>query len=197
VNPASHLLVGWAVANAAALERRDRAIVTLAGVVPDVDGLGLLADFARHGGNGDPTWYWALHHQLAHNFTAALVFSAAAFAFARRRVATAALAFLAFHLHLLGDLAGSRGPDGYQWPIAYLEPFSDAWQLTWSGQWLLNGWQNLGLTALLLAWTLLLAWRDGRSPLELVSPRADRAFVRALRLRFGEPGAKPPPENRA
>ena len=44
MNPISHLLTGWVVANTADLTARDRALVTLAGVVPDIDGLGVIAE---------------------------------------------------------------------------------------------------------------------------------------------------------
>ena len=44
MNPVSHLLTGWVVANTVDLKARDRALVTLAGVVPDIDGLGLVAE---------------------------------------------------------------------------------------------------------------------------------------------------------
>jgi len=196
MNPVTHLLVGWTVANSASLERRDRGIVTIAGVLPDIDGLGIAVDLARNHADGDLTWWWTFHHNLAHNLTAAVLYSTVAFCVATRRFATAGLAFLAFHLHLLGDVAGSRGPDGYQWPIAYLNPFSNAWQLTWSGQWELSAWPNFAITALLLAWTLRIARRDGRSPLELVSLRADRAFTRTLRQRFGDPETLPVHERR-
>jgi hypothetical protein len=192
VNPATHGLVGWAVANTTPLGRRDRAIVTIAGVAPDVDGLGILVDFARNDGQLD--WWWALHHPLAHNLTAALLYAAIAFGLASRRLATATLAFVAYHLHLLGDLVGSRAPDGYPYPIPYLNPWNDAVQLTWSGQWGLNAWPNVLITAGLLAWTFRFAWRRGRSPLEIVSPRADGAFTRALRRRFGQPGRRPETE---
>ena len=40
MNPVSHLLTGWVVANTVDLKARDRALVTLAGVVADIDGLG-------------------------------------------------------------------------------------------------------------------------------------------------------------
>lgn len=189
MNPLTHLLVGWTVANSASLERRDRGIVTIAGVIPDVDGLGILIDLARNNGDGDLTWWWALHHNLAHNLTTAMLYSVAAIFLARRRFATAGLAFLAFHLHLLGDLAGSRGPDGYQWPISYLRPFSDAWQLTWRGQWELSAWPNIAITLLLLGWTLRIARLRGHSPIGIVSPRADRSFTRTLRKAFGDPEA--------
>ena len=42
----THALTGWLVANGANLERRDRAIVTIASVIPDIDGAGIDADLA-------------------------------------------------------------------------------------------------------------------------------------------------------
>jgi len=46
MNPVTHFLTGWLIANVDELERRDRAIVTLAAVIPDVDGLGILTSIA-------------------------------------------------------------------------------------------------------------------------------------------------------
>ena len=97
------------------------------------------------------------------------------------------MAFISFHLHLLGDVIGARGPDGYQWPIPYWWPFSDRWQWSWDGQWALNAWQNFAITIPLLIFAIWLAWKAGRSPLEIVSERANAAFVTALRGRFGIP----------
>ena len=97
---------------------------------------------------------------------------------------TALLVFLSFHLHLLCDFVGARGPDGYQWPIPYFKPFSSAAQLAWHGQWALNGWQNFVITGALLTVTLWIAWRFATSPLELVSESANRAFVLTLRQRL-------------
>jgi hypothetical protein len=93
---------------------------------------------------------------------------------------TALLVFISFHLHLLCDLIGARGPDGDQWPIPYLKPFSNAVQLTWHGQWALNAWQNFVITGLLLLATFWIAWRYGSSPVELVSGRLNRMVVQAL-----------------
>ncbi len=95
------------------------------------------------------------------------------------------LACVSFHLHLLCDLVGARGPDGEQWPVPYLLPFSNTWQLTWSGQWALNAWPNFLFTASLIALALWLAVKRGFSPLEMLSSRADAAVVAALRGRFG------------
>ena len=106
------------------------------------------------------------------------------FRLATKRWTTALLVFVSFHLHLLGDVLGARGPDGHQWPIPYLLPFSRAWQWTWSGQWALNAWPNFLITGAALALSFYLAWKRGVSPLELISSKADQAFVYALRRRF-------------
>ena len=97
---------------------------------------------------------------------------------------TALLVFISFHLHLLCDLIGARGPDGDQWPIPYLKPFSNAVQLTWHGQWALNAWQNFVVTGLLLLATFWIAWRYGSSPVELASERWNRRLVQVLRARL-------------
>jgi hypothetical protein len=183
VNPVTHLLMGWAVAEPILETRRDRVLVALAGIAPDIDGAGILADLAR-GVHPSAGLYAAFHHVLAHNFVAGVAVAAAVFALARRRVACTALALVAFHLHLLGDLVGSAGPGGFVWTLTYLYPFS-LQSFGWEGQWELNAWPNLLITALLLVAAGAAAVRRGRSPLELVSRRADAVLVAALRRRFG------------
>jgi hypothetical protein len=187
VNPITHFLVGWSIANSCELNRRERAAVSLSAVVPDLDGLGVVVDFATRT-SSNPTELWgAYHHVLGHNFAVGVLASAVSFSIATRRWLCAVLAFLSFHLHILGDIVGGRGPDGDQWPIPYLAPLSDAWQLSWSGQWELNAWPNIVLTIGLLALTFYLACRRRFSPLELISERADSAFVATLRRRFRDP----------
>ena len=183
----THFFAGWLVGVAPGLSPRERALVASAGVAPDLDGLGIIAEAATANSAHPLPWYSLYHHNLGHNLGFALVVTAFAFALARRRVLTAALVFAAFHLHLLCDLAGSRGTDGEQWPIPYLMPFSRAAQLTWSGQWTLGAWQNTVITAFLLAATVVAAWWWGRSPLGLFSPRADAVFVTTLRARVPPP----------
>jgi len=161
MSPVTHFLLGWVTANAAKLNRRERAMVTIAGVIPDADGFGLVAEIATRDSAHPLMWWSEYHHVLGHNIGFCLLVTAAGYAFATRRWLTASLVFLSFHLHLLGDLVGARGPDGEQWPIPYLSPFSAAWQWTWSGQWALNGWPNLVITAAMVATTLWLAWRRG------------------------------------
>jgi len=187
MHPISHLLLGWTLANTLELSKRDRMLVTLAGVIPDLDGLGVLVDLATEGTAHATDLYGTYHHVLAHNLGFGLFLTLVTAFMARRRLTTTLLVAVSFHLHLLGDLVGSRGPDGYQWPIPYLRPFSDAWEWSWRHQWGLKAWPNVTITLLLLGLTLYWAWKRQRSPLELVSAKADAALARTLRIRFGEP----------
>jgi hypothetical protein len=51
MSPVTHFLVGWVVANAGGLDRRDRTIVTMAGVIPDIDGVGVIAEYLTREGS--------------------------------------------------------------------------------------------------------------------------------------------------
>ncbi len=187
MSPITHLLTSWVIANSANLSRRDRALVTLSGVLPDLDGLGIIAEIATENSSHILPWWSKYHHVLCHNLGFGLVITVAVFLASVRRWMSAFVVLLVFHLHLIGDLVGAKGPDGYQWPIPYLLPFSDRWQWVWDGQWELNAWPNMMLTALLLAVTFYLAWKRGYSPLEIISQRIDSAFVSTLRNKFGQP----------
>jgi hypothetical protein len=177
--------MGWAVANSSpTLPKRDRALVTWASVVPDVDGLGLVADLLTRHTAHPLSWWGDYHHVVGHNLGFAVGVGVLAALLAKEKRKTTLLVLLSFHLHLVADLMGARGPDGDQWPIPYLLPFSNRWQWTWSGQWALNAWPNFVLTALLMTLALWLAWKRGYSPLELFSAKADGALVGAIRNRF-------------
>ena len=187
MNPITHALSGWCLA--ALLPRagrRERFLITAAAVAPDLDGLGIIAELATRDSPRPLLWWTEYHHVLCHNLAFITAFACAA-ALSSRSLRILVLAFVGGHLHLLGDLVGSRGPDDYQWPIPYLAPFLDDILLAWSGQWQLNAWQNVAITMVLLTATLWFAWRDGESPLVFISPRADAFFVAALRARFGQP----------
>ena len=185
MSPITHFLMGWAVANLVpALGKRDRALVTWASVVPDIDGLGIVAERLTRNSSHPLNWWSDYHHVLGHNLGFALIVAAIAAILAKQKVKTTLLVLFSFHLHLLGDLMGARGPDGDQWPIPYLLPFSKQVELPWSGQWALNAWPNFVITAALVGITFMLARQRGFSPLEMASVRADAALVRALRARF-------------
>src|SRR5260370_9763631 len=170
MSPVTHFLAGWVVAGATSLRRREKAAVVFAAVAPDLDGLGDISELFPRTSAHAVLWFSKYPHAL-HTLAFALVVTLAAFLLSvtanfrfgpniqghfipSRPRTTALLAFLSFHLHLLCDLAGSRGPDGDSWPIPYLRPFSSALHLTWQGQWPLNGWQNFAITGALLVATL-------------------------------------------
>ena len=187
MSPVTHFLTGWVFANCARLDRWDRALVTLASVVPDIDGLGIVPELLTRNSSHPLLWFSFYHHSL-HTLAFALVIAAVSFALGHQRWKTGLLVFVSFHLHLLEDIAGSRGPDGDQWPIPYLKPFSLRLDLTWHGQWALNAWPNVAITmALLLRPCGWLGWR-GFSPLEMMSEKADAIFIAALRQRFPRRG---------
>jgi len=184
MNPVTHFLAGWLIANVNHLERRDRALVTLAAIIPDVDGLGILSDIAVKDQGTDLAFYGQYHHVLAHNLFFGLLLAASGYFLSKKKGLTTFLVFLGFHIHLLGDLLSGRGPDGTIWTISYLFPVLTAVQFSWSGQWELNAWPNVVITAIALLLMLYLAWRRGYSPVNIFSVKADGAVVAALRSRF-------------
>jgi len=105
------------------------------------------------------TWWSDYHHVLGYKVGSGLVVKLFTCWLANRRSVATLLALAAFHLRLLCDLFGSRGPDEYQWPIPYLLPFPTV--------------------------SFFLAWGRGYSPLECISKSTNAAFVAALKKRFG------------
>jgi inner membrane protein len=182
VSPVTHFLFGWVAFERLFPTRRDKAIVALAGIAPDLDGLGMVVDLANRALHRPETaYYHEFHRLLSHGLPAAVV-AVLAFALGRRRLSVALATFAAVHLHLLCDLAGSRGSDpGDLWPIHYLEPLAREPVFAWVHQWPLVGWQNLAITAALMFVTMRRAARLGHSPVGLASERADAVFVGVLR----------------
>ncbi|MBN1625579.1 MAG: metal-dependent hydrolase [Deltaproteobacteria bacterium] len=188
MSPITHFLTGWLVANTSKAGKRERMLITIAGIIPDVDGFVIIGDFLTRNSN-HPLHLWGdFHHVLAHNLGFAILVTIVGYLLAKKRkITTAFLVWISFHIHLLGDILGGRGPEGYQWPIPYLLPFSNSWQLAWKGQWALNAWPNFIITGVALFFTLFLAWKRGFSPLEMISCKADKLFIKTLHKRFGEP----------
>jgi inner membrane protein len=170
MHPSSHLIVSWLVGRHLS-ERRYCCLVTYAGVLPDLDGLSLLAGVDAYG-------QW--HHVLTHGVLGASLVAACTAALAKDRVRVCQLAFLAFHLHLLCDFFGS----GYSWGITYWYPFS-AQEYLAPIRWDLNAWPNVLATGVALALSGWMAVRHGHSVAETVLPtRWDTIIVATLRNRF-------------
>jgi hypothetical protein len=191
MSPVTHFLTGWLVANTTKLKKRERILITMAGVIPDIDGLVIIVDFFTRNSERPLHLWGKFHHVLSHNIGFAIVVTIVSYFLAKnRKIITAILVWISFHLHLLGDLVGARGPEGYHWPVPYLLPFSNNWQLAWKGQWALNAWPNFIITGVALCCTFFLAWKRNFSPLEMISPKADKLFTNTLHKRFGEPSLK-------
>jgi membrane-bound metal-dependent hydrolase YbcI (DUF457 family) len=166
----THLAISWLIGQSLS-ERRDRRLVTWAGVVPDLDALSLLAGASA---------FSRFHHSVTHGIVAATVVTVACAAFARSRLRTAAFALVAFHVHLLCDLLGS----GVDWSIAYFWPFSSREFVTPYG-WPLASWQNALITVVALFCIGWIGVTRGRTFTETFLPaKADQAVVAVLRRRF-------------
>jgi hypothetical protein len=177
VHVQTHILSGWcAGCLVGRFTSRERLFCMLAASLPDVDGLSILA------GQGV---YWDYHHTLGHNLAFGVLLPLVLAGFSTQRL-LGFVAYLAlFHLHLVLDYFGS-GPG---WGIPYLWPF-DGRLWMWRDAWPFYSWQNITTAFALVAWTLVIARRLGRTPLESLMPRLDRQLVGYLRPR----GATPAPD---
>lgn len=179
MNPITHFLISWNTAALAGAAKRDRMLITLGGLLPDIDALGIIVDVVSP---SEDAWryYHEYHHQLTHNITTAVVGSIAVLLMAKKKLFTALVFFGVFNLHLLCDLVGARGPRaGDIWTVPYLVPFSSM-NLSWQDQWPLNGWQNFAITIIMFVVVFIIAWKKGFSPLELFSAKADKLFVQTV-----------------
>jgi hypothetical protein len=131
----------------------------------------------------EPTffYYQKYHHFVSHGAPAALLTAAVLACFARRPVRVAVWALVVFHLHLLCDLIGSRGPGpGDLWPIFYFSPFRLQPMWMWQGQWPLDGWQNRVITVALFFWALWISSGRKDSFVGVFNRRLDGVFLGVL-----------------
>jgi len=126
-------------------------------------------------------YYQTYHHLLMHGWPAAMVVSILFALYAQQRPRVWLLCLLTFHLHLLCDYFGSRGPTvGDSWPICYSEPLFRHPIWFCRHQWKLDGWQNQSIFVVLFLTSLWVATQKGFSLVEAVSSRADKQFVGVL-----------------
>ena len=183
MNPETHLLASWVIGAKGTDNARDCRLVALAGILPDADGLGLIVDGLTRALGWKKTFlYEHYHHFLLHGIFGAILITLLLTCFAHRKWRAALLALLVFHLHLVCDLIGSRGPDPVDlWPLFYFGPFTKDPIWLWKGQWPLDAWPNRLLTVWLFAWALWLALPRGYSFVGVFSKRLDEVFVAVLR----------------
>jgi hypothetical protein len=144
----THIGLSWIVASLRARSARDRWLITLAGVLPDFDGVGIL---------WSQDAYVAAHRAVGHGLVFVLAWVALTLALADERGTAAMLGLLSFHLHLVLDLVGTGGL-----PIRYFWPLSE-WGWSYAGRWTLASWPNAVVMTLTLLGVLWVGWRTSRS----------------------------------
>lgn len=163
----THVMSGWCAGNLVRLTPRERFGCMLAASLADLDGLGYFVSAEM---------YWQYHHKLTHNMLFGLALAGVLTFLSTHRL-KAFLVFLGlFHLHLVLDYFGS-GPG---WEIAYPWPFS-AWTIENRHAWPFYSWQNISVGFAFLAWMIVIAIRQGRTPLEVMMPKLDAQLVAKLR----------------
>ena len=170
--------MGWGISQPLS-ERRDRILVTVAAIAPDIDGVTLF---------GGVDLYHEYHHTFGHNIFLAVIFAIACVPTSREKKKIFLLALLSFHSHLIADLLGS----GADWGIFYLWPFS-RYEITSFPpfQWELHSWQNIVTTILLILGMYVFSLKKGRTIAEVFSLRLDAEVVKTFRKWAGKDSARP------
>ena len=175
MHTSTHLLSGWCVGNLFNLTGRERLFCMIAATAQDLDGLGIIL-YPIYGNK----YYWEWHHVLFHNLLTAIILTALLVIWSKHRIKAALLYFGLFHLHLLMDYVGS----GELWTIHYLYPFNKL-ELMWTGAWPMFSWQNITTGFILIGWTIWIAAKKERTPLEQLMPSLDQQLVaKAQKLIF-------------
>ena len=164
MTPITHGLISWITANPL-VEKKDRFLVTSAGLIPDIDGIGAIISI---------DYYAKYHHVLGHNLLFGILITLISLFIAKNKFLTAGLVLLSLHLHLLCDLLGS----GAGWGVTYLWPFSSAmYEFQAPFQWELDSWQNLLVTAICIVLIIFISLKKNRTILEFFSQRLDKTVV--------------------
>lgn len=181
MNIEAHFLASWLVGAAVAKNPRDCHLITLAGVLPDLDGLSLLGDALSPFWGGHTDYYGQYHHFLLHGISGCIGISLFLACWAQEKRRVIIWAFALFHLHLLCDLVGSRGPDPVDlWPVYYFGPFTHEPMWIWKNQLPLDSWPNRVLATLLFLGAIGMAVKIQRSWVAIFSRRGDVVVVRVL-----------------
>jgi inner membrane protein len=72
MSPVTQSFSGWVLTNCAQLNQKDRALVMLACVIPDIDGVGIIPEVLTRNSAHPLLWFTLYHHAL-HNLAFALV----------------------------------------------------------------------------------------------------------------------------
>lgn len=171
MTPITHGLISW-VSTYPLRDRKDRILVTTAGLIPDIDGVGAIISI---------DYYSKYHHILAHNIFFGIIISIIALLISKQKKLTAFLALLSFHLHLICDLFGS----GAGWGVQYFWPINNInFEFKAPFQWELDSWQNLVVTAICIAIIIFISLKKNRTILEVINVKMDMTVVSVFKKWF-------------
>ena len=171
MSPAAHLLFSWLTSAEIIKARRERVLVSISGIAPDIDGMGVIIDKITNSTH----FYLQYHHYIGHSiFSALFIAMLAMFLASTQKTTVFLLSFIVVHVHVFFDVIGSKSPDGYQWPIYYFYPLNAEYGITWSGQWELNAWQNSIIMLFLLLACAYYAVTKKLTFLEVFSSKLNR-----------------------
>ena len=198
-------MISWFVAEACGIKSpRDRRIVALSGLAPDIDSLAYVGAIVYFRFDKDLAFehVWeVVHHRYTHGLgfvvltgIIALMVATRFSVFGPRRKSVAGLAnqagkvallsMLVSAIHVFCDVVGG----GPTWPVFPAWPLSNlAWAVDWS--WTLGEWPNSVILFASLAGMMLYARVAGYSPMESINYSFDRWFVRIIKY-----GSDSPPE---
>ncbi|MBU1693861.1 MAG: metal-dependent hydrolase [Verrucomicrobia bacterium] len=171
----AHAGLGWILAEAGRGDSRFRRAVFLAAIAPDLDALPSVLG-----------WSITLnhHHVWTHNLLFSLVVSALAMWYCPgQRLRALVFTQIAFYSHFFGDYFFTTWPLSYLFPFSRCEFISDSAFHLWHP---VNQWLGLGFT--LGALVLCVVFR--RTPLEVLSPRADTAWIKVVTKLFRARGVR-------
>ena len=163
----SHFLAGWILSEIKPLEKRDRWIIALSSVFPDIDGIPIVFGVEA---------YQKWHHSFGHSLLAGLGLALLVYFLSVRKAWVTILSLVSFHVHIALDYFGSGGPYGSIWSIKYLWPFSEQGYFP-SFQWALHSPINISLTIFFMVIVIILGARRERSPFEIISASGDSKVV--------------------
>ncbi|MCU4675168.1 metal-dependent hydrolase [Catenovulum sp. 2E275] len=107
MSPGTHLLFSWVSTVELLKNRRERAVVSVAGITPDIDGIGIIVDKIT----GSTNFYLSHHHYFGHSiFAAFLIAMLAVYISKVQRTMVFFLSFILVHVHILFDVIGSKRP---------------------------------------------------------------------------------------
>lgn len=172
----THFLISWNLSGICDTDRKTRIGLALCGVLPDLDGLSILAGREA---------FSMIHHSFGHCLLAILwipLFVSYWFPDLRRPRIFAGGALLCA-LHILCDFYGSGGPDGSYWPVLLLWPYSSEHFYS-QIQWPLHSPINIVITAVMIMWSFSQAAKNKASFFAFFSHKLDRKVRHRLICRL-------------